>query len=58
MQVSSDLLIWNDAHMQSRAKMHHVAVLTKKCVISNVPDVIPNRLDSREEQICHVIIFF
>ena len=29
MQVSTDRLAWNDAHMLSRAKVHHVAVLTK-----------------------------
>ena len=30
MQVSTDLLMWIDAHMQSSAKIHHVAVLTGK----------------------------
>ena len=37
MQVSTDLLILNDADMQSRAKIHHVAVLTRKYVKSHVP---------------------
>ena len=35
MQVSTDLLIWNDAHMQSRAKIQYVAVLTRKIVNFN-----------------------
>ena len=30
MHVSTHLLIWNVAHMQSRVKVHHVAVLTRK----------------------------
>ena len=37
MQVSTDRRIWNDAHMQSRAKRHHVAVLSGKIVKFHVP---------------------
>ena len=40
MHVSTDLLIWNDAHMQSRAKIQHVAVLTGNCLKFNFPNVV------------------
>ena len=40
MQVPTDLLIWNDAHVQSRAKIHSVAVLTEDVVILTVPKVL------------------
>ena len=39
MQVSTDLLIWTDTHMQSRSKVLHVAVLTGKFVKFNFPNV-------------------
>ena len=39
MQMSTDLLMWNDAHMQSRAKIYHLALLTRKFVKFNVPNV-------------------
>ena len=35
MQVSTDVLIWNDAHMISRAKIHHIAVWSGKFVKFN-----------------------
>ena len=35
-----DLLIWTDAHMQSRAKIHRVAMLTKNFVKFHVPNVL------------------
>ena len=40
MRVSMDLLIWTDAHMQSRAKIHRVAMLTKNFVKFHVPNVL------------------
>ena len=39
MHVTTDLLMWNDAHMQSRAKIHHVAVLTGIFVELKSPNV-------------------
>ena len=68
-QVSPDLLIWNDAHMQPRAQLHHVVVLTGKFVNSSFPKVfvrlflhprhqVRNKLDGRRQQIYHDLIFF
>ena len=40
MQVSTDLLIWNDAHMQSRLKIRTVALFTGKFVKFKFPVVL------------------
>ena len=38
-EVSTIQLAWSDAHMQSHAKMHHVAVFIWNVVRSNLPNV-------------------
>ena len=69
MQVSTDLLIWNDAHMKLRAKKHHVAVLTGKVVKFKIAESFlevffhsrhqfRKKLDACRQQICYVLILF
>ena len=63
-QVSTDLRSWNDAHMHSRAKVHHYAVLTKGncpiCFLKVFLEVffrprhqVRNKIDVRGQHVFH-----